>query len=442
MPNIYILVKKNTLLTELNLKFILFLFFKNKLRTQTQTEWIYHPQKKNPSKMDISSANFRKHALSIAHILNYELKPPFSMSKKRKQVSLMAAFSKTPKVDAAARERIQDKQNMRDVKEFFFDLVSEVVKEVEGPSHNKWGNPICPKTCPLNAGKRKTCCVLHGGSALCPVDCPRNAGKHKVRCALHGGSALCPVDCPRNAGKEKSYCVLHGGSALCPVDCPRNAGKYKARCALHGGSALCPVDCPRNAGKQKARCALHGGSALCPFDCPLNAGKLKSYCVLHGGSQLCRTCRLFVISPPVYDCLTCRTGKGRIHAKEIKVVEYLRKKLQGSLFEFVHDKSEGKGECSGKRYRPDIRFTEIFGPDNGYYWRVILEVDENKHDGPSYDCDAKRMNDICIDSGLAHHFIRFNPDGKNASMDALIPIIKECFSRMPVSQFEAHYLFY
>ena len=44
VPNIYILVKKNTLLTELNLKFILFLFFKNKLRTQTQTEWIYNPQ--------------------------------------------------------------------------------------------------------------------------------------------------------------------------------------------------------------------------------------------------------------------------------------------------------------------------------------------------------------------------------------------------------------
>jgi hypothetical protein len=45
-------------------------------------------------------------------------------------------------------------------------------------------------------GKRRTTCVIHGGSAMC------ECGKRKSRCMIHGGSAMC------ECGKQRADCKV------------------------------------------------------------------------------------------------------------------------------------------------------------------------------------------------------------------------------------------
>ena len=67
--------------------------------------------------------------------------------------------------------------------------------------------------------------------------------------------------------------------------------------------------------------------------------------------------------------------------------------------DFIHNESVGsdctkydKQKSNGHLY-PDIRF------DCGFY-NLIVEVDENKHNGASYKCDEQRMYDIIAKLGV------------------------------------------
>ena len=328
-------------------------------------------------------------------------KPRIKRSKRSKQVSLMSAFLKTPKLTAAAEASMKKKEAKRAARVVVKEILSNAMMAIFGSERDKQGHKLC---------QRGVCKIWKRGRQLNDCRSCSDCGHGKAK----GGCKICS-DCGH--GKLKTNC------SICS-NCGH--GKTKKDCAICS-----------NCGHGKVK----GNCFICS-DC--GHGKRKQYCseCPGGGQKLCITCKLFVMDKWKSECLVCRTGKGRIHAKELRVVAFLRERLPDRLFEFVHDKAEGKGECSGRNYRPDVRFTEILGTHPGPRWRVIIEVDENRHDGADYNCDAQRMCDIAADSGLAHHFIRYNPDGRGASMDAILPVLRECFERAPSEQFEPHYLFY
>ena len=106
-------------------------------------------------------------------------------------------------------------------------------------------------------GKRKSYCLLCGGSELCIHK------KRKARCKECNGSEYC------SHGKIKYICRDCGGSAYCEHN------KIKNRCKECGGSQICIHN------KIKDRCKECGGSQICIHN------KLKMRCIECGGNSLC-----------------------------------------------------------------------------------------------------------------------------------------------------------
>ncbi len=82
--------------------------------------------------------------------------------------------------------------------------------------------------------------------------------------------------------------------------------------------------------------------------------------------------------------------------KEMIVVNFLK----NNNIEFTHNKSIGI-ECGN--YRPDILID-----CNSHF--IIIEIDENQHEGYDKNCEMARMNNIYISLGLPTIFLRYNPD--------------------------------
>ena len=245
-------------------------------------------------------------------------------------------------------------------------------------------------------GKSKSRCKECGGGAFCIHD------KYKSRCKECGGGAFCIHD------KHKSICRDCNGSAICIHDkyksicrdCNGSAfcihDKHKSICRDCGGRAICIHD------KYKARCKECGGSAICIHD------KQKAQCKECGGSSLCKTPLCASYKSKKFDgyCLRCFVY---IHpdapiiknykTKERTVVDFITE--QFPQYDWINDKRIVDG-CSKRR--PDMLL------DLGSHL-VIIEIDENKHDSYTAECEIKRLNDISLDVGCRPIFmIRFNPD--------------------------------
>ncbi len=91
----------------------------------------------------------------------------------------------------------------------------------------------------------------------------------------------------------------------------------------------------------------------------------------------------------------------RQKTKELRIKELFDK----HNLDYIHDKACNMNS-SCRRLRPDFLF------DCGSYF-VIVEVDENAHNGYPEKCEEARMNDIVLNLGLECVFIRYNPDNKN-----------------------------
>jgi hypothetical protein len=89
--------------------------------------------------------------------------------------------------------------------------------------------------------------------------------------------------------------------------------------------------------------------------------------------------------------------------KEIVTIEVLRARFPE--YTWIHDRQVLDG-CS--RLRPDLYVH--FGSHV-----VVLEVDENRHQGPTYQCEEKRMCAILQDFKCPTVFLRFNPDKYTAA---------------------------
>lgn len=103
--------------------------------------------------------------------------------------------------------------------------------------------------------------------------------------------------------------------------------------------------------------------------------------------------------------------------KEMDVVKFLKQNCNEI---FIHNKSVGS-DCSDGHLFPDIRF------DFSYY-NLIIEIDEHKHRGSSYNCDLQRMYDIVAKLGQPCVFIRYNPDSKLSNKQTLLLLINKYIS--------------
>ena len=155
-------------------------------------------------------------------------------------------------------------------------------------------------------------------------------------------------------------------------------------------------------GRRKERCKECGGSAFCEH------GRIKATCKECGGSALCKTPHCVTRGNKKYNghCLPCciqlfpelkvsRNYKTKENDVVSKIVEYF------PGMSWVSDKKVVDG-CSSRR--PDLLL------DMGSHV-IIVEIDENAHEGYDNTCENKRLVQISMD--LQHRptvFIRFNPD--------------------------------
>jgi hypothetical protein len=157
--------------------------------------------------------------------------------------------------------------------------------------------------------------------------------------------------------------------------------------------------------------------------------------------QSCPSCLLWKTNGKL--CKYCKpqnkTNKPYQKTKEMEVVKFLKDNLPDN--EFIHNKSVGN-DCTGTHLFPDILFNCI-----GY--NLIVEVDEFKHRGASYECDERRMYDIIAKLGMPCIFIRYNPDAKGKSdKNVLLDKVKKYLDlnfNEPIWDkygFKAKYLFY
>jgi len=174
-------------------------------------------------------------------------------------------------------------------------------------------------------------------------------------------------------------------------------GKIKPQCRACQGSAICPH------GKIKPQCGQCQGCSMCPH------GRVK---------HQCKRC----LDPDKYQALLYRLrcnyykhrgyqpGDIRIKHAEQAMVSYLTQRYPTA--ELILGETVGNLCTESRTHRfPDVRL----------WWRgfcIVFECDEYAHRGESYDCDYKRMNEICVSLFCPVWFIRWNPQG-GLSLDAL-----------------------
>ncbi len=181
-----------------------------------------------------------------------------------------------------------------------------------------------------------------------------------------------------------------GGGSLCE----HKIRKYD--CRKYGGGRFC------DHGNRKSFCISCGGAGICDLR------KQTPFCKDCGGSALCKTPH----------CTTCKSNKYKRHClfcfvhlfpnepvarnymmKENHVATFLKEKFPNITW-----KCDKRVEDGCSRRRPDLLL------DMGSHI-VIVEVDENSHDGYDPTCEEKHLGEIW---GDVYHrkivFVRFNTD--------------------------------
>src|SRR6476620_7054506 len=134
--------------------------------------------------------------------------------------------------------------------------------------------------------------------------------------------------------------------------------------------------------------------------------KQPTHCLTHKTNEMfdvinlkCTSCGLFQVKKiNKYLCSYCNPNKQeKTKRKEIIIKELLEKQN----LTFTHDKQISNDCCI--KYRTDFLF------DCKNYF-IILEVDENAHNGYPKECEIIRMNNLASGLGLPTLFIRYNPD--------------------------------
>ena len=233
-------------------------------------------------------------------------------------------------------------------------------------------------------GKRKSRCVVCGGSEIC------NHNKRRARCIDCGGGSICEhnknrINCIACGGsqicihkKEKSKCIACGSSQICIHK------KEKSNCVACGGSQICEHKTRKSRCKicngssfcehkiRKSRCKICKGSEICEHNrirsnCKDCKGTMfclhnrpKTICRECGGSQICQHNR---IKTSCFDCKggsICEHNKRRIYCVTCggsqicihKINKRLCKECDGSILcktpfceTYKNPKKEYEGHC-------------------------------------------------------------------------------------------------
>ena len=173
-------------------------------------------------------------------------------------------------------------------------------------------------------------------------------------------------------GRRKSYCADCGGSSICPHR------RILATCRECKGSQICTHD------RLRSCCKPCGGWSLCSVDNCVTA--------IYQRVPKSKLCRMHYIAENPDSVVT-----KRIFFKERAVLLALRDAFPEITI--VHNRTASS--CSRKR--PDFLI------DCGSLV-LIVEVDEESHDGYDAACETARMLELVGEIGRPVHMVRFNPD--------------------------------
>lgn len=162
--------------------------------------------------------------------------------------------------------------------------------------------------------------------------------------------------------------------------------------------------------------------------------KKKNYCEKHcpdkklTNSRFCKYCEMSPSS--IFICIECRRN---CHPKEASIVKFLSNNIYQEAF---LDSSSRLNGCSKRR--PDILYE-----CNTH--NVIIEIDENQHNGYDESCECSRLNEIFLGlENVSLTVIRFNFDkvkhknkvikfDKDARHELLLKTIKTELDNIPTS---------
>jgi superfamily II DNA/RNA helicase len=110
-------------------------------------------------------------------------------------------------------------------------------------------------------------------------------------------------------------------------------------------------------------------------------------------------------------------------------------------FDLVTGTAAGNAECTETgthRYPDALLWCDGFA--------IIVEIDENAHRGAAYDCDFRRMAELCGCLSTCIFFIRYKPDAIDSDLQALEEKIHEIQDQENIDweflNFNVHYMFY
>jgi hypothetical protein len=116
-------------------------------------------------------------------------------------------------------------------------------------------------------------------------------------------------------------------------------------------------------------------------------------------AKFCMQCKLFQVWQEPYLCSYCNPNSSSYQKTREDIVKKLLESSQDTN-NFIHDKPI-TGGCF--KYRPDFLY------DAATHY-VIVEVDEDQHNGYNPECEKIRMINIVGALGMRCIFIRYNPD--------------------------------
>ncbi len=265
--------------------------------------------------------------------------------------------------------------------------------------------------------RRHNICPECGGNQIC---------KHKklqYRCLECGGNAVCEHQrlrdtCPDCGGTQicehkqrKSQCRDCKGGSICEHN------RRRSQCQECGGSETCVHR------RLRIQCRDCKGNQFCEHD------KRRKQCPDCNGSQICEhkqqrlQCRECYVYPPNFCqiCTNIRISKRSrtyplcyrchclTHPNQPLPTKYKMKQhyIQDYVsaycpdYDFIWDQTI-QGGCSKRK--PDM-FLDCLTHS------IIVEIDENMHQGPGYQCENKRIMEMFEDLGNRPLVVlRFNPD--------------------------------
>lgn len=255
---------------------------------------------------------------------------------------------------------------------------------------------------------------------------PKDTVKYGL-CGFHRNDRrTCTVDDCDNLIVNRGVCIKHGAKknvkkVKCKISGCKNLGKgSKQLCTTHSGNKyICMVEGCEKYARNMGVCVTHGcRMASCSVTGCTNRIMNNGVCFAHGAiyppSAVCIACKETLTSTGKKMCLKCRIAAGEIIERSERLeLKWLAKFIDWGYYPSVHDKIIKSSDCSVVNRR---RVDYLFITPESMRYNVLVECDENSHNGHEVECEMTRLQDV-QDQLIAQTnslkplvVIRFNPN--------------------------------